>query len=94
MPKARENAARIDRLMAGIAQKQSCDADLENPKENTDGKGDGIIQNCTKGRMHLNQSGGSRDNILQNSERKKGAGERHIMSKQGCARFSLQDGPL
>ena len=58
MPKARENAARIDRLMAGIAQKQSCDADLENPKENTDSKGDGIIQNCTKGRMHLNQSGG------------------------------------
>ena len=55
MPKARENAARIDRLMAGIAQKQSCDADLENPKENTDSKGDGIIQNCTKGRMHLRE---------------------------------------
>ena len=64
MPEASENAARIDRLMAGIAQKQSCDADLENSKENADGKGDGIIQNCSKGWMHLNQSGGSRDNIL------------------------------
>ena len=42
----------------------------------------------------LNEYGGSCDNILQNSERKKGAGERHIMSKQGCARFSLQDRPL
>ena len=54
MPKARENAARIDRLMAGIAQKQSCDADLENPKENTDGKGDGIIQNCTNWKNSYN----------------------------------------
>ena len=79
---------------ARLLEKKKLLADLENPKENTDGKGDGIIQNCTKGRMHLNQSGGSRDNILQNSERKKGAGERHIMSKQGCARFSLQDRPL